>query len=173
MGHDGGIVTPFSRGQHILELGGNPQGPMFRPNFNVMQGPGVDRVCDLNEGIPAQDGEFDGVFGSYVIEHIRTAKIKGFIAELHRIIKPGAFAFMVTSNLYAMAQKLAAKDPATWDEDDICMVYAGKPDEPGNYHHTGFSPEYAVKLFQGAGFSEVQIFEHPNCQTDMIIQARK
>ncbi len=133
----------------------------------------MDKVVDLNERIPAQDGEFDGVFGSYIIEHIRTAKVKGFISELARIIKPGCFAFMVTSNLYEMAKKLAAKPPDQWDEDDICMVFAGKPDEPGNYHHTGFSPEYAVKLFRGAGFSEVQIFEHPNCVTDMIIQARK
>lgn len=173
MGHADRIVLPFQQGQRILELGGDINQPNFRPNFNCVGGTGVDKVCDLNDGIPAQDGEFDGVFGSYVIEHIRTAKIKGFIGELHRIIKPGGHAFMVTSNLYEMAKKLAAKDPATWDEDDICMVYAGKPDEQGNYHHTGFSPEYAVKLFQGAGFSEVQIFEHPNCVTDMIIQARR
>jgi hypothetical protein len=26
-------------------------------------------------------------------------------------------------------------------------------------------------LFEEGGFSEVTIFEHPNCKTDMIIQA--
>ena len=173
MGHADSIVLPFGKDDKVLELGGDVNAPTFRPNFNMVAGPAVDKVCDLNEAIPAGDQEFDHVFGSYVIEHIRTLKIKGFIAELLRVIKPGGYAFMLTSNLYAMAQKLAGKDPATWDEDDICMVFAGKPDEPGNYHHTGFSPQYAMRLFQAAGFREVQIFEHPNCVTDMIIQARR
>ncbi len=173
MGHADRIELPFKQGGKILELGGDINKPNFRPHFNMVAGPGVDKVCDLNDGIPAQDSEFDGVFGAYIIEHIRTLKVKGFISELLRVLKPGAYAFMVTSNLYAMAQKLAAKPPDQWDEDDICMVFAGKPDEHWNMHHTGFSPEYAIKLFQGAGFTDVQIFEHPNCATDMIIQGRK
>ena len=173
MGHAERITLPFPQGGKVLELGGNPNGALFRPNFNMVAGPQVDKVVDLNERIPANDNEFDGVFGSYIIEHIRTAKVTGFIAELRRIIKPGAFAFMVTANLYEQCKAIAAKDPSQWADDDVCMIFAGKPDEPGNYHHTGFSPQYAARLFQEAGFSEVTIFEHPNCVTDMVIQARK
>lgn len=164
---------PFT-GDNIVELGGDLVNPVFRPNINSSPGPAVDIICDLNEGIPLSNEHFSGVFGSYVIEHIRTKKLRHFISECYRILCRGGYCVMVTANLLEQCRKFVEVGDANQMEDKwIHMIFAGDPDYPGNYHHTGFTPVWAVKLFTEAGFTQVNIYEHPNCKTDLIIEARK
>jgi ubiquinone/menaquinone biosynthesis C-methylase UbiE len=165
------INLPFRGDQKIVELGGAPENPMFHPNVNVMAGSGVDIVADLNEIFPMKDAEYDGIFGSYILEHIRWCKMRQFLTECLRILKPGGYAFLVTANLLEQARRLVEKP--VWEDEDIYMVFAGTPDYAGNYHHSGFSPESAVRIFEECGFRDVIVFEHPNCKTDMIVQAMK
>lgn len=165
-----GYSLPFSPDAKVIELGGDAKRPFFRPNLNVMEGPGVDIVCDLNEPFPVETEAYDGVFGQFVLEHIRHATVRQFISEVHRILRPGGVAVMITANLLEQARRLV--EAQEWSDDLVFMVFGGNPDYPGNYHHTGFSPEFAARLFVGAGFHRVEVFPHP-CPTDMIIQGRK
>ena len=136
-----------------------------------MLGPSVDLVCDLAEGIPLQSDEWDGVFSQFCLEHIRHARVRHFISEVHRILKPGGVAVLITANLYEQAKKLVETDD--WNDDLVYMVFGGNPDYAGNYHMTGFSPRFAYRLFKEAGFYQVRIAPLPGCITDMLVECTK
>jgi len=160
-------VYPFREGESIAELGGNPNNPLFRPNVNAVAGAGVDYVADLNGSIPLPDASYDGIYASYVLEHLRHVNVRGFLKEVHRVLKPGGRAVMITANLLEQAKRLVEKQD--WDDDDIHMVFGGKPDEVHNYHHTGFSPKSATVFCDEAGFSKTEVYAHPHCITDMVV----
>jgi SAM-dependent methyltransferase len=46
-------------------------------------------VHDLRKGIPARDATVDVVYHSHVLEHIDRDDAPGFMAEVHRVLKPG------------------------------------------------------------------------------------
>lgn len=67
-------------------------------NLDVMPGPGVDVVADLddcaNQPLPFANDTFDEFLGSHLLEHIyHTLPL---MQELHRIAKPGAKAVFKT-----------------------------------------------------------------------------
>lgn len=47
-------------------------------------------VHDLRKGIPAETGTVDAVYHSHVLEHIDRDNVPAFLAEVHRVLKPGA-----------------------------------------------------------------------------------
>lgn len=159
----------FLPSDKVLEVGGGDR-PYFRPNLDCRPLPTVDIVADLNEPWPVEGETYDGIFGHYIIEHISWRKVRQFITEMHRILRPTGTAVMITANLLEQARKLA--ETPEWSDELVCMVF-GDNDYPENTHRSGFSPQYATKLFREAGFHEITIFEHPHCKTNMIIQARK
>lgn len=167
---------PFKPGDKVLELGGGDR-PQFHPNLDIREGPGVDIVADLNEPLPIKNESYEGTFSMYLIEHLSWRRVKGFIDEVHRILKPNGISVFVTANLLEQC-KLAIK----WFEEgkgwEVSQMMFGNQNYEGgdwisNAHHVGFSPNYAINLFREASFHEVTIFEHPAAKTDMIIQARK
>ena len=162
---------PFKLGDKVLELGGGDR-PQFHPNLDIREGPGVDIVADLNEPLPIDSEIYDGVFGMYIIEHLSWRKVKQFISETHRVLKPSGIGVMITANLLEQC-KLAIQWFEQGKETEVSQMLFGDQGYPENTHMNGFSPSYAIKLFKEAGFHEVTIFEHPNCKTDMIIQAKK
>jgi len=160
---------PFRPSDRVLEVGGGDR-PQFRPNLDCRELPTVDIVADLNQAWPVEGDIYDGVFGMYIIEHVSWRKVRQFISEAHRVLRPGGTAIMVTANLLEQARQLV--ETPEWNDDLVCQMF-GDNDYPENTHRCGFSPMYAIKLFRGAGFHEITIFEHPACKTDMIIQAKK
>jgi SAM-dependent methyltransferase len=54
---------------------------------DVVPGPGVDVVADLDEGLPFDDDALDHVFAVHVLEHV--ADLLGVMRELHRILRAG------------------------------------------------------------------------------------
>jgi predicted SAM-dependent methyltransferase len=164
-----GYTLPFKPTDKVLEVGGGDR-PNFRPNLDIRPSPTVDIVADLNQPWPVDSEVYDGVFGMYIIEHISWRKVRQFISETHRVLRPSGMAVMVTANLLQQARKLV--EIPEWNDNLVCMIF-GDNDYSENTHRCGFSPAYAIKLFREAGFHEVTIYEHPNCKTDMIIQAQK
>jgi len=161
-------LLPFKPGDKVLEVGGGDR-PQFHPNLDVREGPGVDIICDLNEPLPIESEIYDGVFGMYIIEHISWRRVRHFISETHRVLRPGGVVVQITANLLEQARQLV--ETPEWNDSLVCQIF-GDNDYPENTHRCGFSPAYAIKLFREADFHEVTIFEH-SCPTDMIIQAKK
>lgn len=164
-------IQGFTGCGRILEIGGDLVKPNWHPNLNMVPGPGVDTIHDINDGLPFGNNEFDGVFGMFVLEHVRHARVRRFIAELYRVLKPGGQTIMVTANLLEQCRALVNAPECT--DALVHMIFGGSPDYPGNYHHTGFSPQWASKLFGEAGFHDGKVFPWPQASTDMVIWARK
>lgn len=160
---------PFKRGWKAIELGGG-EAPIIRPNADSRWLNTVDLVCDFNWPLPIPSGSYEGIFSKFVLEHLSWRKVKGFMAECHRILKPGGIAVFVTANLEAQMKALLNKE--VWTEGDVGMIF-GDQDYPENTHRNGFSPAYAVKLFKEVGFWDVQVKPWPAAVTDMVLECYK
>jgi predicted SAM-dependent methyltransferase len=171
-------TLPFQQGQKLIELGGGAQ-PIVHPNVDVRQcydtenRPTVDFMADFNKPLPITSDEWDGLFAKFVLEHVSWREVRGFITEIHRILKTGGTAVLVVPNLLEQARKLVEiGDSGEWEDRWVCMVF-GDLDYPENSHKCGFSPEFACRLFREAGFSRVLIVPYGELKTDMIIEATK
>ncbi|HJR88675.1 MAG TPA: methyltransferase domain-containing protein [Aeromicrobium sp.] len=56
-------------------------------------------VHDLRKGIPMADASVDVVYHSHVFEHIDRDAVDGFLAEIHRVLKPGGVQRIVVPDL--------------------------------------------------------------------------
>lgn len=162
-------MTPFTSDMKVLEVGGGDK-PLFRPNLDIRQMPGVDHVCDLSKGWPIADDEYDGVFSKFAMEHVSWRKVRHFVSELHRVIKPGATAFVIIPNTDAQI-RWALNQGDDWEKISQCLF--GDQDYGENAHAVGFSPAFATRLFRDAGFESVAIVPFGELATDMIVEAKK
>lgn len=159
----------------VIELGGGAA-PQWQPNVDVRQcldgggNPMVSFTADFGKPLPIMSEEWDFVFSRYAIEHISWRLIPGFVAEIHRILKPGGYALIITADA-EQQMKWALRQPE-WDE-RISQCLGGDQDYPENSHKTFFNPSWAAKLFRDAGFASTLIYPHGELKTDMVIEARK
>jgi len=160
----------FREKAQIVELGGGGS-PKFHPNIDVISGPTVDVVTDFNKPLPLHDESYDGVFSQYAIEHIEWRNVKNFIHELYRILRDGGKAVVITANTLEQCKKVVEQGV---DNGTVELLFGSQefPDH-GGVHKTGFSHDYAKKLFLDAGFTFVKTYPHPVSKTDMIIEAHK
>jgi SAM-dependent methyltransferase len=70
--------------------------------------------CDLNGRWPFEDGKFDVVLSSQVIEHLHNTRL--FIDEAYRVLKPGGTAIIASENLCSLLNCFA-----------LCMGYTPFP----------------------------------------------
>jgi len=160
---------PFISNMKVVELGGGEK-PLFHPNIDVRQLNGVDIVSDLSKALPLEAESCDGIYASYLLEHISWRDTEAFLKEVFRVLKKNGVVVFVTANLKEQARVLASKEE--WEQKDVCMVF-GDQDYNGNYHSCGYSPEYAMDVLESIGFGKIIIIPHPQCKTDMIIEAYK
>lgn len=165
---------PFKPDQTIVELGGGAT-PQFRPNVDMLAGPTVDIVADISKPLPIPTNSYDGLFCSYVLEHVSWRSVASCLKETLRILKPEGQAVFIIPNTYEQCKWALAQEEWT-EAQSQCLFgdqnYAGDSWD-ANAHHTGFSPDSAFKLFSEAGYVNIIIMPHPNTVTDMIIEARK
>jgi SAM-dependent methyltransferase len=62
-------------------------------------------VHDLRKGIPAHDATADVVYHSHVLEHIDREAAPGFMAEIHRVLKPGGIQRVVVPDFEHLARR--------------------------------------------------------------------
>ncbi len=152
-----------------LELGGG-NNPKYHPNIDVRAEESVDIVASLEEHLPIESNSIDVVYSAYAIEHISWRKVSHLVSEIYRILKNNGSCVLITANLKEQAKVIASKE--NWEGDYENRLIFGDQDYYENSHRCGFSPEYITRLFQEAGFM-VKVIYHPNCATDMIVQAHK
>ena len=159
----------------VIELGGG-QHPKLHPNVDCRNGEGVDIVADLEKSLPLPSNEYEYVYSAFAIEHLSWRAVKGFIAEIYRILKAGGQVMVIAPNLLEQCRKIVCRpvdeNNNDWDENFSCMIF-GDQNYSENTHKNGMSPRYAKKLFEEAGFAKVSVSPYPNCETDMVILAIK
>ena len=131
----------------------------------------VDFAADFNEPLPIQSDEFDALISQFCLEHLSWRKVKGFIQESFRVLRPGAKAVFITANTEAQMRWVLDRLPL-WDDHSSCILF-GDMDYPENSHKNALSPAYATKLFQKAGFEKITVTPYGEYSTDMVIEAIK
>ena len=158
-----------------IEIGGGDR-PMYCRkygtgiNLDVRPMETVDIVCDFEKPLPLPSNEYDMVYSAFCVEHVSWRNIRNLIREMYRVLKANGKAVIITANLLEQCKVVA--NSQVWDENFSCMIF-GNLDYAENSHRSGFSPEYAVKLFKEAGFTTVDVAPLPQCKTDISIQAIK
>ena len=74
--------------------------------FSVLAQPPVSEVLyhDVRRPFPFDDAQFDAVYAFHIIEHLTPGEGKGFLSELHRILKPGGMLRLSTPDLEDIAR---------------------------------------------------------------------
>ena len=60
---------------------------------------GVDVVADVTEGLPFADSSVEAVYAEHFLEHLRLDDGLDFLAEVHRVLRPGGVLRISTPNL--------------------------------------------------------------------------
>lgn len=161
-------------GTKILELGGgnNPH-PQSTVRVDVRPGPHTSFVCDFNDPLPIATGEFDVVYSQYCLEHLSWRKVRQFLGECCRVLKPGGKAVFVTANTEAQIE-WCKKNPGGWDGkddfDSLSCVLFGDQDYEANTHRNYLSPAILVRLLREAGFGKVVVHPWGERKTDMAVE---
>ncbi len=173
----------------LIELGGGAN-PILKPRCqggtdicvdiraatDAAGNPTVDFTCNFDEPLPIGSAEFDGVFNQFVLEHLNWRKVRQFINETFRILKPGGRCVCITANTEAQIEYIK-KHPEGWDgKDDFdsfsCVLF-GDLDYAENSHKNYLNPTIVYKLFTAAGYSNLLLSPYGAAGTDMLIQAVK
>lgn len=77
---------------------------------------------DLRKGIPYPDDSVSAVYHSHVLEHIDRDQADGFVAEIHRVLRPGGIHRVVVPDLETLVRRymhdLEHVDPGADGHDD-------------------------------------------------------
>jgi SAM-dependent methyltransferase len=74
---------------------------------------------DLRKGIPFPDGSVDAVYHSHVLEHIDREHVPGFLAEVHRVLRPGGIHRVVVPDLERQARAYVASLDASLGDPSV------------------------------------------------------
>ncbi len=81
---------------------------------------------DLNGRWPFEDGKFDVVYSSQVIEHLHNTRL--FVEEAYRVLKPGGTAIITSENLCSLLNWFAMSLGYTpFSLMQVCGRYLGNP----------------------------------------------
>lgn len=76
----------------------------------VMDNPELTEAHVIKDGrLPLADSRFDIAYSDYVLEHVDDPAM--FLAEVHRVLKPGGFFFFRTPNLFHYVTAVSALTP--------------------------------------------------------------
>ena len=82
-------------------------GTVFHPGWinldSAPAGPGV-RACDARRGLPFADASVDVVYHAHMLEHLEADDARKFLAECHRVLRPGGIMRVVVPDLEGIAQ---------------------------------------------------------------------
>ena len=163
---------PFKEGDKIIELGGGttPLQGVDAINVDVRPAPEVDIVRNLEEDF-SDVGKFDGLFASYIAEHISWRKIQQFFKSCFNILNDGGVAVFIVPNTLAQMKKVIEKGFVTLEDSQFIF---GDQNYSENSHKVAFSKPLIEHLLREAGFSDVRIVDHPDKQArDMIVEGYK
>jgi len=137
-----------------------------------------DIVWDLEEkGIPFGDNEINEIRMVDFLEHISWRKVRWFLQEVHRVLKPGGTVFIQCPDFEAIVKKWMdqTEDWRRWhlksDWEKLSYWIMGRQDHEYNLHKTIFTQAELRKLLEEMGF-RVESIKSDN-GTNMLVYASK
>lgn len=134
-------------------------------NIDLQPLPGVDLVADVTQGLKFRDAE--AVFAEHFLEHLALDDAVGFLAEVHRVLRPGAWLRLSTPNLDWVWLTHYRADAG--DEDKVTMALATNRAFHGWGHRFLWNRETLAAALAACGFeglrwcrygeSELEVFQ--------------
>lgn len=97
--------------QQLHQHGCKVEGTHFREDDYILRNPRqiLDKVpihteVDLTRPLPFEDGQYDIVLATEVIEHLPNHSV--FVAEAARMVKPGGYLILTTPNVHRLSSRL-------------------------------------------------------------------
>lgn len=163
--------------QRHLEIGSGPKRLDGFETLDIVGGPNVDYIYDASQPLPFDDGTFDLIYASHILEHIPWYKTEDTLREWARILKAGGalevwvpdgfkiwqtFMDAMLNNRDRIAEDgfyrfNPDKDPHLWLNGRI-FTYGdgtGQLNHP-NWHRALFTPGSLTQLFESAGLTAVR-----------------
>lgn len=120
-GGDERISRPVGPGGAVDRLLNVGCGAVFHPDWVNLDAAPVDPsviACDIRNGIPCEDGSFDAVYASHVLEHLDPACGARLLQDCRRVLRPAGIVRIVVPDLEAIARLYIAslEDAVAGDE---------------------------------------------------------
>ena len=84
-------------------------------NVDLMPVDKAVQSCDISKGLPFDDGQFDAVYHSHVLEHLEPDAGRDLLTECLRVLKPGGVVRIVVPDLEQIASLYLQKHQQAWD----------------------------------------------------------
>ena len=84
-------------------------------NVDLMPTDDTVQACDISSGLPFEDGQFDAVYHSHVLEHLKPDAGRALLVECLRVLKPGGVVRVVVPDLEQIASLYLQKHQQAWD----------------------------------------------------------
>jgi predicted SAM-dependent methyltransferase len=145
-----------------LHIGGQIREPGWEV-INAVAGPHVDHLGNAGDLSQFDDGLFEQIYASHVLEHFDYKdELSAALTEWHRVLRPGGRLFVSVPDLDILARLFLARARLTLEERYFVMrmIFGGHIDEY-DYHQVGLNQEFLTHYLAGAGFcnmSRVQRF---------------
>ena len=126
----------------------------------------VDIVGDVTELDMFEDGEFDYVLASDLIEHFPLVYTAAILTEWKRVLKKGCILEIRTPNMeFCVSHYIKHRNcqHMSW------MLFGGQ-DYQGNFHYVIFDRKWLKEIYTPLGFEEVSYEEE---SSNMIIKIKK
>lgn len=158
-----------------LEIGPGEQRIAGFETLNIVDSPATDYILDAASKLPFEDGTFDVVYASHILEHIPWYQTTQVLSEWARIIKKGGWLEVWVPDGLKIAKAFVEaeagndytaddgwykfneqKDPCIWAAGRIFTYGDGEGtiDHP-NWHRALFSPRYLKQCLEQSGFGQV------------------
>lgn len=136
-------------------------------NLDILKNKGII-YHDLRKKLPYKDGTVDAIFHEHFIEHLTKTEAEFFLAECHRVLKPGGIMRVGWPDLKRLLRAYFLKKKAyinyvfpflefhrygrDWDELFSDCIF-------GWEHRYAYTSSHLQKVILSAGFDEVKVMK--------------
>jgi len=116
--------------------------------------PTVDHLGDARDLKQFEEGAFDALYASHVLEHFDYKdELPATLREWRRVLAPGGTLFVSVPDMRVLASLFVLKDELTVQEryDVMRMIFGGHVDRY-DYHLIGFDIDFLTIFLTEAGF---------------------
>lgn len=141
-------------------------------NVDVRDIPGVDVICDIRNGLPAEwAGKVAVIRVSHVIEHFHPDEVKDIVRYWASFLKDDGELWLYCPNGELLARQFGNGEITV---EVFSRQMFGNQDYHENLHRAAYSQERLCDLVRSAGLQIISTNPRPNAfEYDIGVQARK
>jgi len=169
------MVEALARQRRVLNVGGQSRGIQLPAPYATFEQflldldptVGADIVLDVRELTSLEPQQFDAVYCSHNLEHVRQHDVPVVLAGFRHVLKPGGLAHIIVPDLQELmlvcVQKGIDLDGLLYESPmgpitplDVLYGHGGMMAQSGQdfyAHRTGFSSRTLANLVEASGFS--------------------